>query len=205
MNIPNTITVIRLCLVPVFLFFMTMEGLAYSVLALAVFLIASFSDLIDGMLARKWNLETEFGKLMDPIADKVLICSALLVFLKIEYLFIPVWVIVIIIAREFLITGFRIYALGGGQVIASEKAGKLKTTSQVSAIILTLLVVITKNYAEVYLSWNPFDVETQRQLLFWWCVSYTPFILLLISAVLSVFSGVTFIINNRNIFYGKKG
>ena len=139
MNLPNKLTILRTIMIPVFLIFLYIPGLCMTgdVLAAAIFVLASFTDLLDGKIARKYNLVTNFGKFMDPLADKLLVCSALIALVDLDR--IPAWVVIIIIAREFIISGFRLIASDNGVVIAASYWGKFKTTFQMIMIILLIL------------------------------------------------------------------
>ena len=134
MNTPNKITIGRIILVPVF---MVLLYLDFPYWALAVYIIACMSDLIDGRIARKYNLVTDFGKFMDPLADKLLVCSAMICMIELNRL--PAWFVIIIIGREFIISGFRLIAAENGIVIAANYWGKFKTVSQMIMIILLIL------------------------------------------------------------------
>lgn len=114
------------------------NSLLYRMIALAIFVIASLTDFFDGYIARKYNLITDFGKIMDPLADKILVISALVVFVDIGYM--PAWMSIVVLAREFLISGIRIMAAAKGEVIAAGNLGKYKTTSQMIVIIIALLI-----------------------------------------------------------------
>ena len=134
MNLPNRLTVMRVLAVPVFVVLMLItvngqrcEGWCKWT-ALAIFIIAAFTDLFDGRIARKYKLVTNFGKFMDPLADKLLVCSALICLVELER--IPAWVVIIIISREFAISGIRLIASDDGVVIAASKWGKIKTVFQ---------------------------------------------------------------------------
>lgn len=140
MNLPNRLTIIRVLLIPFFVFFLLYKGgevYTYRMIALAIFCIASFTDYLDGSIARKYNLITNFGKFMDPLADKLLVCSALICMVELRQL--PAWIVIIIIAREFIISGFRLVASDNGIVIAASYWGKFKTVSQMLTIILLIL------------------------------------------------------------------
>ena len=130
MNLPNKLTVLRVCMVPVFVVFMLWNGFgtASKYVAAAIFILASMTDWLDGYLARKNNLVTDFGKFMDPIADKLLVCSALICLVEKGAL--AAWIVIIIIGREFIISGFRLIAAENGVVIAANYWGKFKTVSQ---------------------------------------------------------------------------
>lgn len=131
MNLPNKLTILRVILVPVFLMFQLLDPIpGYSKwFALGIFIIASLTDLLDGKIARKYNLVTNFGKFMDPLADKLLVCSALICFAYQGTL--SPWVVILIIAREFIISGFRLIAADNGVVIAASYWGKFKTVFQI--------------------------------------------------------------------------
>ena len=139
MNLPNKLTVLRVIMIPFFVLFMltSFAGAASKYIALAIFCVASFTDFLDGYLARRDNLVTNFGKFMDPLADKLLVCSALICLIpqgKLE-----TWIVLVIIAREFIISGFRLVASDNGIVIAASYWGKFKTVSHMSMIILLIL------------------------------------------------------------------
>ena len=139
MNLPNKLTILRTIMIPVFLIFLYIPGLGMTgdIIAAAIFILASLTDLLDGKIARKYNLVTNFGKFMDPLADKLLVCSALIALVDLER--IPAWIVIIIIAREFIISGFRLIASDNGVVIAASYWGKFKTASQMVTVILLVL------------------------------------------------------------------
>lgn len=139
MNLPNKLTILRVMMIPVFIVFMLTDlgGNFNKVIALVLFVTASLTDLLDGHLARKNNLVTNFGKFMDPLADKLLVCSALICFVANGQL--PAWMVIVIIAREFIISGFRLIASDEGVVIAASYWGKVKTTVQMVMIIALLI------------------------------------------------------------------
>ena len=159
MNLPNKLTILRVFMIPFFVIFMllSVSGMdieeasvsvssftAYRITAVAIFCIASFTDFLDGYIARKQGLVTDFGKFMDPLADKLLVCSALILLTAEGSL--PALVVIIIIAREFIISGFRLVASDGGIVLAASWWGKFKTTFQ---MIMCLLLIINLDYAAV--------------------------------------------------------
>lgn len=138
MNLPNKITIFRMCMIPVFLVFFLNEKIPYgNWIALGIFIIACLSDALDGHLARKYNLVTNFGKFMDPLADKLLVCTALLCF--VEQGTLNLIVAIVIVAREFIISGFRTVAAEGGLVLAASYWGKFKTATQM--VMCCLLIV----------------------------------------------------------------
>ncbi len=141
MNLPNKLTTFRVILIPFFVFFMlapNMTGINHYIAA-AIFIVASLTDLLDGKIARKHNLVTNFGKFMDPLADKLLVCSAMICLIQTGQL--AAWIVVIIIAREFIISGFRLIASDNGVVIAASYWGKFKTTFQMLMVIVLILNV----------------------------------------------------------------
>jgi CDP-diacylglycerol--glycerol-3-phosphate 3-phosphatidyltransferase len=173
MNIPNTLTLLRVALIPVFIAFL-MTGHYY--ISAAVFIVASLTDALDGHIARKKNLITNFGKLMDPLADKLLVVSALVcltVLGKIAF-----WMVIVILAREFTITGLRSVAASSGAVLAAGWSGKVKTATQMVAIVLILL-----------LNW-PFRLigVPMDQIILW------------LAVVMTVYSGVEYMVKNRAHF-----
>ncbi len=139
MNTPNKLTVARMIMVPFLVVFMLTGwgGEANRFISLAIFAAASITDWFDGYLARKYHLVTNFGKFMDPLADKLLVCSALICLVELDRL--EAWIVIIIIAREFIISGFRLIAAENGVVIAANYWGKFKTVSQMAMIILLIL------------------------------------------------------------------
>ena len=174
MNLPNKITLFRVCMIPIFLIFMLVPSIPYSnYIAVAIFIIACLSDAVDGYIARKNNLVTNFGKFMDPLADKLLVCSALICFVQLQV--VPAIVVIIIIAREFIISGFRLVASNNGVVIAASFWAKLKTTAQ---MIMCILLIVNFDY-------SIFNILEQ--------------ILIYISLILTIVSLVEYIYKNRKI------
>ena len=142
MNLPNKLTILRMIMIPFFVAALLMEGgqvqtLRY--LAAGLFIVASLTDMLDGKIARKYNLVTNFGKFMDPLADKLLVCSALICLVELKEL--PAWMVIVIISREFIISGFRLVASDNGVVIAASYWGKFKTTFQMIAVVLLILKI----------------------------------------------------------------
>ncbi len=174
MNTPNKLTVARMILVPFLVVFLLTGwgGEANRWICLAIFVAASVTDWFDGHLARKYNLITNFGKFMDPLADKLLVCSAMICMIELDKL--PAWVVIIIIGREFIISGFRLIAAENGIVIAANYWGKFKTVSQMIMIILLML-----NFGGI------FTVLTQ---IFIW-----------LSVALTIISLLTYIMQNRKV------
>ena len=144
MNLPNKLTLFRVVLIPFFVFFLLAPYFEEygNYIAVAIFIVASITDFLDGKIARKYNLVTNFGKFMDPLADKLLVCSALICLIQLEL--IPAWVVIIIIAREFIISGFRLVASDNGVVIAASYWGKFKTAFQMLTVIVLILNIPNK-------------------------------------------------------------
>lgn len=138
MNLPNKLTVLRVIMVPFFVFFMLADvgGAANMWIALVIFVVASLTDMLDGKIARKYNLVTNFGKFMDPLADKLLVCSAMICLIPSGKL--DAAIVIVIIAREFIISGFRLVASDAGIVIAASYWGKFKTVFQMAMIIVLI-------------------------------------------------------------------
>ena len=139
MNLPNKLTILRVIMIPFFVAALLYDGgvnqnMRY--VAAALFIIASLTDMLDGKIARKYNLVTNFGKFMDPLADKLLVCSALICMIELREL--PAWMVIIIISREFIISGFRLVASDNGVVIAASYWGKFKTTFQMIGVVLLI-------------------------------------------------------------------
>lgn len=136
MNLPNKLTILRIILVPVFVFVLLSDcfGDSSRWVALAIFIIASLTDLLDGKIARKYGLITNFGKFMDPLADKMLVCSALICLVELGRIY--SWMVIVIVVRDFVISGFRLVAAERGKVIAANSWGKFKTASQMVMICL---------------------------------------------------------------------
>lgn len=176
MNIANKLTILRVCLIPFFVVFLLYNvfGESDKYIALAIFVIASLTDLLDGYLARKYKLITDFGKFMDPLADKLLVCSALVCFIQLNAL--PAWIVVVIISREFIISGFRLVAANKGIVIAASWWGKYKTVSQ---IVLVILLISDINL-------NVFVILEQ--------------VFIYIALILTILSLVDYLIKNKTVF-----
>lgn len=137
MNLPNKLTILRVIMIPFFLVALLVDGIpAGKWVALAIFIIASFTDMLDGKIARKYNLITNFGKFMDPLADKLLVSAALIALIPLGK--IPAWIVIVIISREFIISGFRLIASDNGIVIAASYWGKIKTVTQMVMIVLLI-------------------------------------------------------------------
>jgi len=176
MNTPNKLTILRVILVPVFMAFMMIEFPFSKLLGLAVFIIASITDWLDGYLARKYNLITSFGKFMDPLADKMLTTAAFLVLMAEGW--ISAWVLMIVLTREFMVMGVRLAAVTEGKVIAASMWGKAKTVAQMIAIIISIVLVSLPMI-------NSAVSGIMINILIW------------ISTVLTVISGIDYLVKNK--------
>lgn len=152
MNLPNKLTMFRVILIPFFIVFLLVPITPFDKwIALGIFIVASLTDLLDGYIARKYNLVTNFGKFMDPLADKLLVCSALICLIELDR--IPSWMVIIIIAREFVISGFRLIASDNGVVIAASYWGKFKTTFQMIAVCLMIADIEALSLVTLIVTW----------------------------------------------------
>jgi len=185
MNLPNKLTVARIIATPFFMFAMIASFKGNFIVALVLFIAASLTDMLDGKIARKYNLVTDFGKFLDPLADKMLTTSAFLGFLWFDICPGIVWIVFIVLFREFMITSLRLVAVGSGRVIAANMWGKAKTVSQMAAIILTLLVLAVKSVVAL-----PDTVV--------WVTDIVVAVALWASAVLTVISGIIYMIDNKD-------
>ena len=191
MNLPNKLTVLRMIMVPFFVVFLTVSAIPHHYLiAFVLFSAASYTDHLDGKIARKRKLITNFGKFMDPLADKILVVSALVCFLQMGLT--NVWFVLIVIAREFMVTSIRLVAADSGIVIAANRWGKAKTVSQIVAI----LVVIALQYLRELL-WAGSAVHEV------WCYLIGE-AFLLICVLLTVVSGVIYLKQNWKVFRDSK-
>ncbi|MBQ9267631.1 MAG: CDP-diacylglycerol--glycerol-3-phosphate 3-phosphatidyltransferase [Clostridia bacterium] len=200
MNLPNKITVARILLIPIMIIIpylniqgtIPIGGITYSnLIILAIFLVASLTDFLDGYLARKNNQVTTFGKFLDPIADKLLVLSALIMLVEMGK--IPAWIPIIIAAREFIVSGIRMLAAGEGNVIAASWYGKVKTVSQMVAISLAFIdtsafMEFTKG--ELANSALPLNILMS--------------VAMLVSVVMTIFSGVDYFIKSKDIILKSK-
>jgi len=194
MNLANRLTVSRIVLTFVFMFFLFLKSPVYKVVALIVFALATGTDFLDGFIAKKRNERTTFGKLMDPIADKILVLAAFLAFVEMKL--IPAWIVVIIVFREFIITGLRIAALARGEVIEAEMAGKHKTVSQMVSIYIILFFIIFRAYGtDAFEFWNENSEYLLKSIIFY---------MMIITAMLTVGSGISYLVRNKRLFLNEK-
>ena len=177
MNLPNKLTMMRVVLVPVFMVFAALAkygtadfNATFSLVAGIIFTVASITDFLDGYIARKNHLVTDFGKFMDPLADKLLVVAAMLLFVEQHQM--PAWALLLVVAREFAVTGLRLIAVDNGRVIAAAWSGKIKTASTMVAICLMLL----------------------------WNIPWLNTVCWVVIVVTTVYSGVEYFVKNHDVF-----
>lgn len=183
MNLPNKLTLFRVILIPFFVFFLLapyFEGYG-NYIAVAIFIIASITDFLDGKIARKYHLVTNFGKFMDPLADKLLVCSAMICLIDLGKL--ASWIVILIIAREFIISGFRLIASDNGVVIAASYWGKFKTTFQMLMVIVLMLDITLSQFTWLHI---------------------LGIVLTYIALALTVISLIDYIVKNKNVLKEQK-
>jgi len=194
MNLPNKITLARIGLTFLFMFFLFSKGVVFKSLALATFIIAALSDYLDGFIAQKYHITSSFGKLMDPIADKILVIAAFLAFVEMKL--IPAWMLVIIIMRELVITGLRIMAFKNNEVLPADMGGKQKTVSQYGSILVILVFIIFKEAGvRTFGFWDASFEYWYRQIIF---------VLMIVTVMLTVVSGISYVAGNKKYFQNGK-
>ncbi|HWR62048.1 MAG TPA: CDP-diacylglycerol--glycerol-3-phosphate 3-phosphatidyltransferase [Clostridia bacterium] len=180
MNLANKITLLRIFMIPVFLVFMLVDFAYHMEAALAVFILASLTDKLDGHLARKYNMITDFGKFMDPLADKLLVTGAFLVLIQLGR--IEAWIVFVILAREFAVTGLRSLAAAQDVIIAASNYGKMKTVTQ----IITIIILLLDNYP---FSLAGFPMDT---------------VMVYVTLVITILSGLDYFIKNKRVIMQMK-
>lgn len=189
MNLANKLTLIRIFLVPVFLIFIAVKGIPYgSFIATFIFILAALTDKLDGYIARSRNQVTNFGKFMDPLADKLLVTAALICLVEMQI--VPSWAAIIIIAREFAVSGLRTIAAAEGKVIAASWWGKIKTVIQIVAIVLLLLKVNIGD--SKYLSDLLIRSEFGEKFF-----NHVPGVMLIVAVAITIISGYEYFKNNK--------
>jgi len=196
MNLPNRLTLVRLALVPAFMVFMVVDNIGTRVCSLLIFIGASLTDLYDGLIARRTGTVTVIGTFLDPLVDKMLIAAALVGFVEMRELHIPAWMVVLIISREFLITGLRSLAAARGIVMAAERAGKFKMTSQITAIITILVILIFDSAAE---RWPAAQALAPADSVFAEVLAHLPYWLVFVATLTTIISGYLYIYANRDL------
>lgn len=205
--IPNILTISRIVMVPIFAYLFFQNEFLPQLFSLIVFISATLTDYFDGRLARKYKVESNFGKFLDPLADKLLVLTAYFCFVFIPDYKIPFWIIIIILFREFSLTGLRILAISQNKVLQTSKLAKLKTVTQLVTIIIIIILMLFKTFMieNQYVKFSHY-VKGEK---FWaffvgnfWgnLISYAPLILVIIAAFITLYSGVMYIIVNKNLF-----
>ena len=194
MNLPNKLTVARLLLTVVFVILFYIPSANRVTLALLIFAIASITDYFDGEIARKRGLVTNFGKLLDPVADKVLMCAALVLLAVKAPVWVPAWTVIVVLAREFIVTGIRLIASSSGKVLAAEKLGKHKTAWQIITAHYFLLYMAVLNQEPLVAWLTPFFIQHESGLL------VTGSICVFMMTSLTIVSGISYFWKNRTLF-----
>ena len=192
MNLANKLTMLRIFLVPIFLIFIAMKGIPYgTIIATLIFIIASLTDQLDGYIARSRNQVTTFGKFMDPLADKLLVTSALISLVELGL--IPSYAAIIIIAREFAVSGLRTIAASEGKIIAASWWGKIKTVIQIIAIVLLLIKVNIETSPYLASLINNNSVMNKF-------FEVAPNVFLYLAVIITIISGIDYFIKNKKVF-----
>lgn len=192
MNLPNKLTILRMFLTFVFMGFLFSRGVVFKALALVTFLIAAGTDFLDGYIAKKYNMISVFGKIMDPVADKVLTIAAFLAFVEMKL--VPAWMVVIIIMRELVITSLRFWALKNDDVLPAGMGGKQKTVSQMFSIVAILVFIVFREAGvSVFNFWN-------SSFEYWYLQGI--FFLMLITVALTLISGISYLVGNSKYLFG---
>lgn len=193
MNIANKLTMLRIGLTFVFIFFLSFPfkgmGILWSkITSIAIFVFVALSDYLDGRIARKKNMVTDFGKLMDPIADKIFVLAAFAAFVQMQL--IEAWMLLIIMSREILILSLRLFALNKGKVLSASKSGKHKTFSQMVVIFFILAFIVSKELMLTFFTWNPVWEQFFRKGIFWSMIA---------TVWLTLYSGLSYLWENRKL------
>ncbi len=194
MNLPNKLTVSRIILAFAFVGFLFGHGIIYKALALATFALASLTDMVDGYLAKSRNEMTDFGRLMDPVADKILVLSAFVSFVELRL--IPAWMVIAIIFREVTITGLRLFALSKGKVIPADGGGKNKTVWQMSSIFLILIFLILKEPNKT----GRAILSGRGEVVFQDAIFYV----MVVTVIFTLASGISYLAKNRGLYATEK-
>lgn len=206
MNLANKLTVLRVLLVPVFIVLVIIDSFWANIFALLVFIAASITDYYDGVIARKQNMITTLGIFLDPLADKLLVTSALILFVGIYTLNVPAWMVICIISREFIITGLRSIAASKNIIIPASMAGKVKTTSQMIAIITILVILVVNAALTKFFFITPYELleATGWQHFTGLILIHAPYWLMLAATIFTLYSGISYLIAHKNIFSDQK-
>jgi CDP-diacylglycerol--glycerol-3-phosphate 3-phosphatidyltransferase len=209
-NLPNILTILRIVLIAPFLILLFADWWIFKLASLAIFIIASFTDLLDGWLARKLNKKTKFGNFMDPLADKLFVAAALISLPSLEKDLFPFWMVFLILSREFVVTYLRVFALSKEKEVETMKLGKTKTTLQLItiAIIVSLLILKAFLIQQNTISPAPGPIgvpigQIWRNYFSSWAnvLIYTPSFMIFFTMLITVFSGIQYIYKNRVLFF----
>lgn len=203
MNLANKLTMARIIAIPFFLLFMFIGNIYTRVAALLIFILAALTDMYDGIIARHREEVTNFGKFIDPLADKLIVSAAFISFVQLRELAIPAWMVILVISREFIITGLRSVAASRGTIISSSLSGKFKTTSQMVVIITILLILIVNAVLKNYCHTTPLELQA---FLGWkrvlgYILDRAPYWLMLVVTILTVISGFNYIFKNKQLLF----
>ncbi|MDH5173630.1 MAG: CDP-diacylglycerol--glycerol-3-phosphate 3-phosphatidyltransferase [Elusimicrobiota bacterium] len=207
MTLANKLTMGRIAVIPFFILFMFIGNIYTRVAALLIFILAALTDVYDGIIARHREEVTNFGKFIDPLADKLIVSAALISFVQLRELSIPAWMVILVISREFIITGLRSVAASRGTIITASLSGKFKTTSQMVVIITILIMLIVNAVLKNY--WHTTPLELQA-LLGWkkvlgYILGRAPYWLMLVVTILTMISGFNYIFENKHILFEEIG
>jgi len=203
MNLANKLTIGRIISIPFFMLFMFMSHIYTRLGALVIFILAALSDIYDGMIARHRKEVTNFGKFLDPLADKLIVSAALISFVQLRELSIPAWMVILVISREFIITGLRSVAASRGTIIQASLSGKFKTTSQMVVISTILIILIVNAALKNYWHTSPIELQTflgWRRIL-GYVLGEAPYWMMLVVTILTVISGLNYIFKNKYILF----
>jgi len=203
MNLANKLTIGRIITIPFFILFMFMGNISTRVAALLIFILAALTDVYDGIVARHREEVTNFGKFIDPLADKLVVSAAFISFVQLRELSIPAWMVILVISREFIITGLRSVAASRGTIIPASLSGKFKTTSQMVVIITILIILIVNAVLKNYWHVTPLELQTFLgwRRVFGYILDRAPYWLMLLVTTLTVISGFNYIFRNKHILF----
>lgn len=188
MNLALKLTILRILLLGPFMIFMFIDNFFTRVLAFFIFILAAFTDILDGWIARKKKTVTEIGTLLDPIADKVVTSVAFIAFVGLRELGIPSWIVALIIIREFFVTGLRVIGISSGKVISASKSGKYKMTLQSLAIIFILFILVINSFFKKFFKLHPPSI-----------FAYLPFWIMLLTCIFTLYSGILYFYKNKDL------
>lgn len=202
MNLPNKLSLLRFFLMPPFLVFTYLDNVWTRVFAFLIFIGAGVTDLYDGYIARKYNMITPLGTFLDPLADKLIVTAALIAFVEIAELQVPAWMVVLIVGREFVLTGLRALAASQGKILAADDGGKFKTAVQTAAILAILIVLIINSGLESFRGVTRISLHAAggwrtecARILDW-----TPYWLVFITTIVSIGTGLSYMRKNMALF-----